>query len=316
MKKIFGVFAIIGFVLFLVLKKEPPPNESVEITAETPDTIQPLEPQNTKQTAVGMQISDPPEAPIHQKPQIAVSASPDKDAEPGSILKYSLDEGLAVVNGDIVVGVPLTDNGQDSGYVRAPELRLWPQRDIPYHIQPSVKNPERVEQALALFSQTTIRFVPYTNQEDVLVFEDSAGACKSYIGKIGGKQPIWIPLGCEAREIAHELMHALGFIHEQNRIDRDQFIEVLADNIEPEFKENFDKFSNSLMRLTGLAPFDFESLMIYPVSMFAKSGQSTMRPKNNLEQIRPGPTLSPRDIERINRGYPVPNPEAPHPNSL
>lgn len=315
MKKIFGVFALIGFVLFLVLKKESPPNNSVEMAVETPKSSPPLEPEKNIAAAVEKQISNPPDAPVNQKPQVAASAAPDKDAKPGSILKYSLDEGLAVVNGDIVVGVPLTDNGQDSGYVRAPELRLWPHREIPYYVQPSVKNPERVEQALALFSQTTIRFVPFTNQEDVLVFEDSAGVCKSYIGKIGGKQPVWIPLGCEAPEIAHELMHALGFIHEQNRVDRDQFIEVLADNIEPEFKENFDKFSDSLMRLTGLAPFDFESLMIYPVSMFAKSGKSTMRPKNNLEQIRPGPTLSPRDIERINRGYPIPHSEAPLPNS-
>ena len=59
-------------------------------------------------------------------------------------------------------------------------------------------------------------------------------------------------------------MHSLGFVHEQNRADRDQFIQIFWDNIEPEEKINFEKFSNAAMKASGSSAFDFESIMIYP----------------------------------------------------
>ena len=39
----------------------------------------------------------------------------------------------------------------------------------------------------------------------------------------------------------HELVHTLGFVHEHTRPDRDNFISVNMDNIEPGKEKNFEK---------------------------------------------------------------------------
>ena len=39
----------------------------------------------------------------------------------------------------------------------------------------------------------------------------------------------------------HELVHTLGFVHEHTRPDRDDFISVNYDNIEPGEEKNFEK---------------------------------------------------------------------------
>jgi len=53
------------------------------------------------------------------------------------------------------------------------------------------------------------------------------------VGRIGGKQELSIGNGCEYSDtIKHELMHALGFFHEQSRTDRDDHVIIYPDNIQ------------------------------------------------------------------------------------
>ena len=55
---------------------------------------------------------------------------------------------------------------------------------------------------------------------------------RQYLKK--GMQELSIGKGCNSKGIIlHELMHALGFWHEQSRSDRQSYLEVLWENINP-----------------------------------------------------------------------------------
>lgn len=63
--------------------------------------------------------------------------------------------------------------------------------------------------------------------------------CYSPVGKQNrGGQRLSLGRDCLARmgTIQHELMHALGFLHEHNRFDRDEKLEVMKDNIQDGMK--------------------------------------------------------------------------------
>ena len=50
---------------------------------------------------------------------------------------------------------------------------------------------------------------------------------------VGGAQIISIGAGCVEKPIVqHEILHALGRIHEQSRMDRDQYVNVFLNNVQ------------------------------------------------------------------------------------
>jgi hypothetical protein len=284
-------------------KKSPPP--PVEIAEqEPPQSVDARKPVAAVKAMPSEKIPSNEFKESNLKKVSTISAAKNSGSKSDeAVVRFKIEDGLAVVDGDMVLG-ELNPGAPQTGYAAAPALRLWESRRIPYFIQPEVDRPERILEALENFSGTPIQFVPYTNEEDVLVFQNGASNCRSYMGKVGGKQPIWLSPACGATEITHELLHALGFIHEQNRSDRDSYIQVMMENIEEGAEINFEAFPSSLMTVSGLAPFDYHSLMLYPPGMFGKPGQGmTMISRNPQQVIAPSSSLSPSDTLRIQKAY-------------
>lgn len=78
------------------------------------------------------------------------------------------------------------------------------------------------------------------HSDDDTSFLFHATSCWSFLGQTGGSQTLSLQTpGCMWSGVAaHELMHALGFVHEQSRSDRDQYVTIMWKNIMPGQGEN------------------------------------------------------------------------------
>jgi len=102
--------------------------------------------------------------------------------------------------------------------------------------------------------------------------------------------------------VVHELIHTLGFAHEQNRLDRDDYVKIHFQNIEPGEKHNFEIDSAGWQ--VGI-PYDYHSIMHYHSTAFSVDGKLiTIEPKLKGVQLlgrRVGMTKL--DVQGINRLY-------------
>lgn len=175
--------------------------------------------------------------------------------------------------GDIVISRPIDPRDIEIDLRNAvvdPNL-LWPNDEVPYTISAVFGANERatIARAIAEFqNRTCLRFVPRQSQRDYVEFVRGNG-CSSNVGRVGGRQQISIGLGCESVGVViHEILHALGFYHEQSRPDRDEHIIIDRDNIQPGAEVNFQKQSSNEVQTLGEA-YDIQSIMHYGAFDFA-----------------------------------------------
>ncbi|MFN9974569.1 MAG: M12 family metallopeptidase, partial [Phycisphaerae bacterium] len=109
-----------------------------------------------------------------------------------------------------------------------------------------------------------VRFNPRTNQANYIKLTDSSGN-SSFVGQIGGVQNVNLFNWSFRYIVIHELMHALGVHHEQQRSDRDPFVVINQSNIQSAyFNANFPKNG-----ATPVGAYDFESIMHYDACTFS-----------------------------------------------
>ncbi|KAI1291941.1 Zinc metalloproteinase nas-13 [Halotydeus destructor] len=187
---------------------------------------------------------------------------------------------------------------------------LWPNGRIPYLLSKRFSEKDRTVLAAAVqtyHDRTCLRFEPKnsTDYDFIYIYPGLLG-CASQVGRAGGMQYVSLGSGCSYVGIAqHELMHTSGFWHEQSRADRDDYIRILWDNIEPGMAYNFDKYTLEEIQHLDV-PYDYGSVMHYGSHAFAKGFGPTIVPRAPATNIGQRKGLSDIDILKVNLLYNCP----------
>ncbi|HUQ07812.1 MAG TPA: M12 family metallopeptidase [Kofleriaceae bacterium] len=209
---------------------------------------------------------------------------------------------------DAAIAASLTGDGDhDRAVVRAIGRARWPGGVIPYRYDAGITNSHRynIDTAIAHWeANTPFRFVARTTETDFVTFivGDGNGACNSDVGRSGGEQFLQVET-CDPPRVAHEIGHLVGFFHEHQRADRDQFVTVNFDNIDPDHIGNFYNFYQRVDGGDGTdaGNYDYGSLMHYDAMAFSVNGKPTLVPTHAGVAIGQRIGLSRADIQAAYR---------------
>ncbi|CAB3384142.1 Hypothetical predicted protein [Cloeon dipterum] len=183
----------------------------------------------------------------------------------------------------------------------------WPNGRIPYVISDDDYDEYQVKiikQAMEVFNtRTKVRFVPKEAQDEDFVLIADRGRCSSPLGRIGGVQVLSLksPVCVADLIVLRKLMSTVGLEPEHNRPDRDDYITILWDNVQPKSKDHFKKFGKSFVDTN--VPYDYNSITHYSPKAFSANGKDTMIAKDPNIKLGPGKTLTELDIRKINLMY-------------
>ncbi|XP_059469224.1 hatching enzyme 1.2-like [Neocloeon triangulifer] len=184
----------------------------------------------------------------------------------------------------------------------------WPNGIIPFSLQPGMNQGEKkaVQRGMDLVSKNScIKFRPWrSSDKDFVHIMYNMTGCWGYVGRQGGGQVIslqrhacFIP-----GTVAHELLHATGFHHEQSAPNRDDFVFINYTNIEKNKKHQFVKYNTSYVTDYGVG-YDYDSLMHYSRKAFSKNGEDTIIPYQPGVEIGQKSHVSEKDYEKLNFKY-------------
>lgn len=165
------------------------------------------------------------------------------------------------------------------------DYNKWPAGVVPYEFASGHNTTERTKivSGMTMITNKTggcITFTPKRQTDthwlsiikfDYTVRDPYNSGCWSYPGRNynQGAQQLSLGEGCVyTGTIVHELCHALGFLHEQNRNDRDEFITINRDNIQADALSQFEKYPAGDYYYG--TTYDYYSIMHYDRYAFTK----------------------------------------------
>ncbi|CAG2056870.1 unnamed protein product [Timema podura] len=225
------------------------------------------------------------------------------------------------------------------------ETSRWPDGVIPFYIQKedfSKEDMDIIKGAIKEYHQKTcLRFRPYKKgDEDHVIVRGNRSGCWSYVGKRGGGQVLNLQTpGCVHHGIViHEMLHMLGFYHQQSAPERDDFLlsckvwrhlstslfekptqfceqthtwmttpfffwgsfeNEMSLDIPLQGKDhNFQKRNTSRVTNYGVK-YDYGSIMHYSSHAFSKNGEATITPLDDEAYIGQRDGLSDKDVKKL-----------------
>lgn len=239
-------------------------------------------------------------------------------------VKYCVIDGLAIVEGDIILGTvdqvealaEILSRSEERvaprGLIITGGAYRWPSATVSYCISPRLPQQERVIEAMRHWeSKTRIRFHNIGSLCNapigIVVLGVSfvpGNICASAVGFQHTMQQIILADNCGVGEAIHEIGHTVGLWHEQSRRDRDLHVTIHYDNIQPDERFNFDQHVNDGQ---DAGPYDYSSIMHYDAYAFAiDTSKPTITTKPPGIPIGQRVGLSQGDIEAVQRMYPGP----------
>lgn len=222
-------------------------------------------------------------------------------------------------------GIDLHHHGHGSDYDDriGTGINLWPKGKVRYKFERGHFNwqeKRKIWKAMkALQRKTCLRFIRVRSsrsRRENYVMISKRDSCSSSIGKVR-KSRISIGKGCFRHgSIVHELMHTLGFWHEQSRPDRDKHVIFNENGVKKGKRYNFDIVYNHHPAVMD-TPYDICSVMHYGEWDFHKNpnmhgARPTLKNKRNRicrsangrrHKIGKAPTYTRSDLNRINKMY-------------
>uniref|UniRef100_A0A1B6M8P9 Metalloendopeptidase n=1 Tax=Graphocephala atropunctata TaxID=36148 RepID=A0A1B6M8P9_9HEMI len=194
-------------------------------------------------------------------------------------------------NASILQGID--DDFEHRSFIDDPEYQ-WPHRGefvvVPFetnNLEPRVEN--LLYHYIDIFkNQTCIRWIPRTNEVDYVAFEPGydvngklTDRCWAQaIGRTGGRIYIKVNSRCMSlgstyeylAAMPHEMMHTLGFTHEQQRRDSRCYVNFSESILQT------DVINTQIFTYTSTSisfPYDFQSIMHYelPGDIFSREGE-------------------------------------------
>ncbi len=217
--------------------------------------------------------------------------------------------------------------------------RYWPNGEVPYEIDPGFTSDERITILAAMAHvemHTCITYRQRTgNDFDYVYVTPDAGGC--YVQGLGyfqgdGFHGVYLSQGgcVNFGTVVHELLHSLGQFHEQTHIDRNDHIQVMWQNMDPDWWSQFYKtirpgtsprppscwdVRNNVPPYSLLddcyigfsdsfdVTYDYYSVMHYRKYSTSNNGEPVMIPKPDASIETGGNVMTNKDAEKVNFAY-------------